>query len=650
MGARPEPLPISRSPGAGERGDLDRPVRRADHAHLAVGELEVLARHLQPLGRHVEQHVADLSGGRDDGAPVVHGRLRARGAGVERGRLRVLVEDREARRIHAEHVGGQERERHHGAAAVLLRARDDRPGAVAVQLHVGARGVPEGRPPAARDADRLVLGEVALGSDQLQGPLERLPDGDRPEHLARRALGALLEQRAPAQLDGIEPERLGELVHVLLERPADLGRRRRADRARRLVVRVDERRLDVHVLDHVGPAGVHRGHLREEAALAAVGAAVEDEPAATGDERAVGARAGLELDHHPLPPVVGGDELLLAREDELHRPPRGARERGDVALVVEVALGAEAAAEQRHDDADVGLRQLQDVRDARPGRVRHLRRAPDRHLVALPLRQERARLDRRALRGVGDVPPLDDDLGLRHPGLGVALHDRRVAEDVPVAPEVLVALVGLPVRVDQRRVVGERGLDVAHGRQRLVLHLDRRGRLGGDLRRQRGDGGDDVALEAHVVPREQQAVLDEVAVQHVGDVLVGEDGEHARQRPRAGRVDREDPRVRVVGVAELRVELPGQAQVGRVPAGAGDLLLPVRPQERGPLGLGDAHGAEHSRRSSRAETEAPPQPGGASSPRGYAVSPAYMSDPGVVSLSPVSSRVLRPERIIGQPP
>ena len=33
--------------------------------------------------------------------------------------------------------------------------------------------------------------------------------------------------------------------------------------------------------------------------------------------------------------------------------PRRARERGDVPLEVEVALGAEAAAEQRHDDAHV---------------------------------------------------------------------------------------------------------------------------------------------------------------------------------------------------------------------------------------------------------------------------------------------------------
>ena len=106
---------------------------------------------------------------------------------------------------------------------------------------------------------------------------------------------------------------------MLLERPAHLRRRRGADRGRRLVVRVVEGRLDVDVLDLVRAERVHRRHLREEAALAAVGALVEDEPAAAGDERAVRARAGLELDHHALAPVADRDELLAPREDELHR-------------------------------------------------------------------------------------------------------------------------------------------------------------------------------------------------------------------------------------------------------------------------------------------------------------------------------------------
>ena len=184
-------------------------------------------------------------------------------------------------------LGDEDRQRHHRARAVLLGAGDDRAGAVAVELHVGARAGAEARPPAARDADRLVVGQLLAVADQLDGALERLLHPELLEDLPGRALGALLDQGAPAQLDGIQVERAGELVHVLLERPAHLRRGRGADRARRLVVRVVQRRLDVDVLDLVRAAGVHRGHLREEAALAAVGALVEHEPAAARDERAV---------------------------------------------------------------------------------------------------------------------------------------------------------------------------------------------------------------------------------------------------------------------------------------------------------------------------------------------------------------------------
>ena len=55
---------------------------------------------------------------------------------------------------------------------------------------------------------------------------------------------------------------------------------------------------------------------------------------------------------------------------------------------------------------------------------------------------------------------------------------------------------------------------------------------------------------------------------------MGEDGEHTRQRPGAARIDGNDPRMRVVGVAELGVELPRQAQVDRVPAGPVTFSLP----------------------------------------------------------------------------
>ena len=51
----------------------------------------------------------------------------------------------------------------------------------------------------------------------------------------------------------------------------------------------------------------------------------------------------------------------------------------------------------------------------------------------LPLRDDRPRLDRHALRGVGDVSALDHHVGLRHRRVGVALRDRGYAIVLPSA-------------------------------------------------------------------------------------------------------------------------------------------------------------------------------------------------------------------------
>ena len=159
------------------------------------------------------------------------------------------------------------------------------------------------------------------------------------------------------------------------------------------------------------------------------------------DERAVRARAGLQLDHHALAAVADGEELLAAREDELDGPLGRPGERGDVALEVEVALRAEASTEQRHDDPNVRLRDLQGVRDACARRVRDLGGRPDGDPVALPLRDDRARLDRDSLDGIGHIASLDDDVGPGERRVCIALHDRRVPEGVAVAAERLVGLV-----------------------------------------------------------------------------------------------------------------------------------------------------------------------------------------------------------------
>src|SRR6185503_19189986 len=212
------------------------------------------------------------------------------------------------------------------------------------------------------------------------------------------------------------------------------------------------------------------------------------------------------------------------------------------------------------------------------------------HPVALPLRHDRPRLDRHALRRVGDVAAADHDIGRLECRVHVALHDRGEAEHVVVAAEHGGAFVGLPIRVHERRVVAERGREVGHHLERLELDLDERGCGARDLGRGRRDSGHDVTLEADGVAREEPPVLHHAAVEEVGDVLVRHDGDHARERARLGSVDPRNPRVRMVGVAERRVELAREREVGRVPARARHLLQPVGPDEALGALLDGGHG------------------------------------------------------------
>ena len=272
-----------------EIGDRDRLVGRPFHEDGAPDELEVVARGFELLGCRVEQLVAELDRGGDDGAAAVERRLRAARAHVVRGRVGVLVEDREVLRPHPELLGDEGRHRHHRAGAVLLGTRDDRARPVRIELHVGAGLGREARPPADGDPDRLVLGQFLPVADQLDRLLERLLHRDPLEHLARRGDRAVLDQRPAPQLDRVEIERTASSSMCCSSAQHTCGAVGARIERRRLVVRVDERRLDVDVLDLVRAERVHRRHLGEETALAAVGALVEHESRPAGHERAVGA-------------------------------------------------------------------------------------------------------------------------------------------------------------------------------------------------------------------------------------------------------------------------------------------------------------------------------------------------------------------------
>src|SRR5439155_8618715 len=251
--------------------------------------------------------------------------------------------------------GSKKGQPHDRARAVFLGPGDNRPRSVRIQLDVSARVDAERRPPTARDSNRLVVWKVGSIADQLDCPLQRFLHPDAVEYLSGGPLGALFDQGPAAELNRIQVQGARQLVHMLLECPADLRRGRGANGAGRLGVRVVQVRLDLDVLDLIRAAGVHGGHLTEEAALAAVGALVQDQPAAAGDERSVAPRTCLELDHHSLATVVGCNELLLAGEDDLDRAACRLGECGDMSLEMEVALGAEATAEKRDDDTDLRL-------------------------------------------------------------------------------------------------------------------------------------------------------------------------------------------------------------------------------------------------------------------------------------------------------
>jgi hypothetical protein len=247
----------------------------------------------------------------------------------------------------------------------------------------------------------------------------------------------------------------------------------------------------------------------------------------------------------------------------------------------------------------------------------------------LPLGDDRAGLDRHALDGVGDVTPLDNDIGVGERGPGVALHDRREAEDVVVASERLVTLVRLPVGVHERRGVGEGGLEVGHDGKRVEVDVDERSGLLRDLGRESSDTGDDLALEPDDVTREQAAVLHHAAVQHVGDIRVRDDREHPRQRACLRRVDPRDARMRMVRVAEGRIDLAGERQVGGVAARARHLLASVRPDERRSGCLEGGHAADPI-------TRAPGLPG---DPVGVIGPEAVAQGRGSENATPVDARV-----------
>ena len=206
------------------------------------------------------------------------------------------------------------------------------------------------------------------------------------------------DQVAAAQLDRVDPELGRDDVEHALAHEGGLGHPRAAvgadRRGRRHHAVRDERERLPAVRAGKVPGRQQR---RQDPLRADVGALVDPVRAAEAEQRPVGLRRHLELVHLRAG-VVGGDEVLRPVLDPPHGPADAEGEQRDEdVLGVELAAGAEAAADVDLDEPHALRLEPEQAGDHRAVEVLHLGGAVHGHAaVAGGLGEEAAGLDRRS--------------------------------------------------------------------------------------------------------------------------------------------------------------------------------------------------------------------------------------------------------------
>ena len=287
---------------------------------------------------------------------------------------------------------------------------------------------------------------------------------------------------------------------------------------------------------------------------------------------AVFLHAGLHPHQCRMPAPVAVEDLF-AREADLDRAARHAREMGHDDLVIEgVRLAAEPAAVGRRNHADLRGRHDEDPGERAVHVVRRLRRRPESQLpVRAEIGERRVLLEGQVRAALVEVQVVVNAVGARE-----ALC--RVAE---LHRDELVDVAGVAVVVDRRRRGREAVLDRADRRQRFVPNIDEVERVEGGVLADGRDRGDRVAHEANAIRAERVLVLrHRQNAERNRKVPSGGDGDDARggQRPRD--VDREDAGVGDLRAQELAMEHPGQHDV------VGEFRLPRHLRRGVHLGVG----------------------------------------------------------------
>ena len=234
-----------------------------------------------------------------------------------------------------------------------------------------------------------------------------------------------------------------------------------------------------------------------------------------------------------------------------------------------VLLAAVAAADTLLDDVDLIFRNAAHPADDAAHMVRHLRSAVEYQTPALDMRVADMRLERRVLDLAGLVGALHDSVRLGEALFHIAdaafvgrrdiLVDvraqRELVDDLALALVARELIVLREIRgrarvvddlavVDERRALRHGLLDRVDRALRLILDLDKRGGLIGDLRRAGDDARDAVANMADLQIEEPTVVRGRLGVALAGLHIVrfrrivgGENGGDAGQLLRLARVD-----------------------------------------------------------------------------------------------------------------
>src|SRR5262249_30288609 len=187
-------------------------------------------------------------------------------------------------------------------------------------------------------------GSAVRPADGGRRPRKTLLQTDSVQHLPRRALVALADDIPETQRERIEPERVGDDVHLRLDGEVRLRARWGPERSAVGLVRVHGESFEMKVRDPVGTGEDEGRDRRDPRPRPRECPGVEPDPARLGRDPTVAGHPGLQLDDGALA-RVGGCQLLLARRHDLDRPGALPGQKGGERLDADPELAPETAAD-----------------------------------------------------------------------------------------------------------------------------------------------------------------------------------------------------------------------------------------------------------------------------------------------------------------